>query len=148
MTRQVEADVAGPVQPLRLKKRPHFLRAAGGRKLHSALFTLQAIRRPLDEGLEPRVGFTVTKKVGNAVERNRIRRRLREVVRVTPDLGIKPSHDYVIVARRSVLGQPFSGLASSLRDLIGRFDRPPTPGGARRDRSTDVPRGEARPERG
>ena len=59
----------------RLRQRADFIAAAGGRKLATAAFVLQARER--DDGGPARVGFTVSKKVGNAVERNRVRRRLR-----------------------------------------------------------------------
>ena len=63
----------------RLTQRADFLAAARAAKAPAAAFVLQARKRD-DEG-PVRFGFTVTKKVGNAVERNRVRRRLREVVR-------------------------------------------------------------------
>ena len=129
--------VGEPVEPLRLKARPLFLRASGGRKVHSALFTLQAVARPEGEALVPRVGFTVTKKVGNAVERNRIKRRLREAVRIAPQLGLKPTHDYVIVARRAVLDAPFPALGHGLGAALTKAHAPnraPKPSGAVADR--------------
>ena len=84
-----------------------------------ALFTIQAVDRASDQAA--RVGFTVTKKVGGAVERNRIKRRLREVVRTAPDLGIEPSHDYVIVARRTVLAASSRGLVAGLKSAIRKL---------------------------
>ena len=63
----------------RLRQRADFLAAATGRKVATAAFVLQARER--DDGGPVRVGFTVSRKVGNAVERNRVRRRLREIVR-------------------------------------------------------------------
>ena len=64
----------------RLRQRADFLAAATGVKIPAAAFVLQAKRRG-DQG-PARFGFTVSKKVGNAVERNRVRRRLREIVRL------------------------------------------------------------------
>jgi ribonuclease P protein component len=64
------------------------------------------------------VGFTVTKKHGNAVERNRMRRRLKEAVRLSAGFAMKPGHDYVIVARRDLLNAPFDALTRALRDRI------------------------------
>ena len=59
----------------------------------------------------PRFGFTVTKKVGNSVIRNRIRRRLREAIRLTdPTSPPKPGHDYVLVARIEALTAPFDDM--------------------------------------
>jgi ribonuclease P protein component len=65
--------------PRRLKKRSEFLRAARGNRAGRSAFSLQAIAA---QAAEPGVGFTVTKKTGNAPERNRIRRRLREAARL------------------------------------------------------------------
>jgi ribonuclease P protein component len=63
----------------------------------------------------PRVGFTVSKQVGNAVERNRVRRRLRELVRLASPAALRVSHDYVLIGRRSALKAPFG-------DMIKEFD--------------------------
>lgn len=89
---------------------------------------MQGVERSPGSGSEPRVGFTVTKKVGGAVERNRIRRRLREVVRLTPDLSMKSTHDYVIVARRSVLQVRCEALAEGLRLAFRKLSGRPSHG--------------------
>jgi len=68
----------------RLRQRADFLAAAAGTKVTAPAFLLQARKRG-DEG-PVRFGFTVSKKVGNAVERNRVRRRLREIVRLSAGL--------------------------------------------------------------
>ena len=70
----------------RLRRRADFLKAAGGRKVSTPAFVLQSVRRA--DGDVVRVGFTVSRKVGTAVERNRVRRRLREVVELGQNLGI------------------------------------------------------------
>ena len=57
---------------------------------------------------DARFGFTVTKKVAGAVGRNRIRRRLKEALRVSGALGARPGRDYVFVARRAALDAPLS----------------------------------------
>ena len=62
-----------------------------------------------------RVGFTVSKKVGNAVERNRVRRRLREVVRLSPPARMRPGHDYVLIGRRAALNAPFERIERGVR---------------------------------
>ena len=66
----------------------------------------------------PRVGFTVTKKTGNAVERNRIRRRLREAAKKTMHVGgaarFQPGFDYVLIARREAISAPFPTLLDNL----------------------------------
>ena len=66
----------------RLRQRADFLAAASGAKAPATAFVLQARNRR--DSAPARVGFTVSKKVGGAVERNRVRRRLREVVRLSP----------------------------------------------------------------
>jgi ribonuclease P protein component len=102
----------------RLKKRADFLAAAGGGKAPGAAFVLQARQRP-DEG-PPRVGFTVSKKVGNAVERNRVRRRLRAIVRLAAAGRMHAGHDYVLIGRRTALNWPFERLT---RDFEGALRR-------------------------
>jgi len=102
--------------PARLKTRPDFVRASRGGRVHSRSFSLQVFRRePVGDPVAGcRIGLTVTKKVGCAVERNRIKRRLREALRA-PDLAALPDHDYVIVARRDALTVGFAGLVGELR---------------------------------
>jgi ribonuclease P protein component len=96
----------------RLRQHADFLAAAQGAKVATAGFVLQARARK-DSG-PIRVGFTVSRKVGNAVERNRVRRRLREIVRQSA--AICRGHDYVLVGRRAALGVPFER-------LVEEFDR-------------------------
>src|SRR5262249_12026069 len=91
--------MAAPVE--RLRKRTDFLGAATGPRASAAEFVLQT-RARADTG-PPRVGFTVSKKVGNAVERNRVRRRLREIVRLSDAARLRPGNDYVLVGRRAAL---------------------------------------------
>ena len=107
--------------PARLKTRPEFIRVGKGRRVYGRCLGLQLARR--DDGVgrglsECRVGLTVTKKVGGAVERNRIKRRLREALRA-PGLATDAAHDYVIVARRDALTVPFTGLIADLRKCFG-----------------------------
>lgn len=101
----------------RLKSRPQFLFVREGEKRKGPLFLLE-LRDRQEPDKPPRVGFTVTKKHGNAVERNRMRRRLKEAVRLSAGFAMQPGHDYVIVARRDVLGASFNTLQASLRDRI------------------------------
>jgi ribonuclease P protein component len=68
----------------------------------------------------PRVGFTVSKQVGNAVERNRVRRRLRELVRCAPPTVLRPGHDYVLIGRRSALKASFADMAKELDGAVRR----------------------------
>jgi ribonuclease P protein component len=104
----------------RLRQRADFLAAATGFRISAAGFVLQARRRS-DEG-PARVGFTVSKKVGNAVERNRVRRRLREIVRLSP-LPLLRGHDYVLVGRRAALSLPFARIAQDYEGALERVTK-------------------------
>ena len=105
----------------RLKSRPQFLAVREGEKRRGSLFLIEVLDRKLPDA-EPRVGFTVTKKHGNAVERNRMRRRLRDAVRLHGGFAMQPGHDYVVVARRDVLTAPFDKLAG---ELVRRIESRP-----------------------
>lgn len=120
----------------RLTKRADFLAAAQGRKAHGALLTLQA--KPRGDESEARLGFTVTRKVGTATERNRIRRRLRAVTRAIADEAALPGHDYVIVARRAVLDAPFDVLTTALGAAFRRVHAAEPKGAPRSRRADDV----------
>jgi ribonuclease P protein component len=109
--------MAAPVE--RLRKRVDFLGAASGRRISAATFVLQA-RVRADTG-PPRVGFTVSKKVGNAVERNRVRRRLREIVRLSDAARFRPGNDYVVVGRRAALTEPFARLIEDFHQAVERI---------------------------
>jgi ribonuclease P protein component len=114
----------------RLKQRADFLAAAAaGAKGHTAGFVLQM--RSRDDAGPARVGFTVSKKVGNAVARNRVRRRLREIVRGTPEQALRTGCDYVLIGRQSAIALPFDRL---VRDLSGALDQIGTPSKARSSR--------------
>jgi ribonuclease P protein component len=103
--------------PGRLKNRPDFLAVQAGEKRRGSTFLMEVLDRNTPEA-DARVGFTVTKRQGNAVERNRMRRRLKEAVRLSAGFSMKPGHDYVIVARRDVLNVPFGQLKSLLNERI------------------------------
>jgi ribonuclease P protein component len=102
----------------RLRHRADFLAAATGTRAQASAFTLQARRRE-DEG-PARVGFTVSKKVGNAVERNRVRRRLREMVRLSAVGPMRVGFDYVLIGRRAALAQPFGALLTDFATALSR----------------------------
>lgn len=102
----------------RLKRRTDFRAAAAGMRTSGGAFVLQA-RRRADEGLV-RVGFTVSRQVGNAVERNRVRRRLRELVRRTATERLRAGHDYVLVGRPAALAASFGDM---VRELDAALDR-------------------------
>ena len=102
----------------RLRHRADFLAAANGSRAPAADFVLQV--RARRDGGPVRVGFTVSKKVGNAVERNRVRRRLRDVVRRSPADNMAPGHDYVLIGRRAALHAPFARLIEELDQALRR----------------------------
>jgi ribonuclease P protein component len=101
----------------RLKRRREFVRAAA-RGARSA--TRGLVLQALDRGDEApaRIGFTVTKKVGNAVQRNRVRRRLREAARAVMPQGAHAGCDYVVIGRRETLTRPFEGLRQDFEQAL------------------------------
>ena len=103
----------------RLRQRAEFLAVAAGAKIPSEAFVLQARRR--DDEAPPRVGFTVSRKVGGAVERNRVRRRFKEAVRRCASADMRPGHDYVIVGRRAALTTDFARLMGELTRSLTRL---------------------------
>lgn len=104
--------------PRRLGKRAEFLAVRRGEKRRGRLFLLEVLDRG-DAGAA-RVGFTVTKKVGNAVVRNRIRRRLREAVRLHAAADMAAGNDYVIVGREELIAAPFGEIAGELSRRVRR----------------------------
>ena len=100
----------------RLKQRADFLAAAGGAKVHRPGFILQL--RDRDDTNPPRVGFTVSKKVGNSVERNRVRRRLREIVRLSDASRLQPGRDYVLVGRKNALELSYDRLTADFSNAL------------------------------
>ncbi|MBF0852892.1 ribonuclease P protein component [Gluconobacter wancherniae] len=103
--------------PGRLKKRPQFLRVAGkGRKVATPGMVTQVLQE--DGANEARVGFTVTKKVGNSVIRNRTRRRLREALRLVAREDGLPSGDFVLIGRDGTRKRKFPLLVEDLRKAL------------------------------
>ena len=82
---------------------------------------------------QPRFGFTVTKQSGGAVQRNRIRRRLKEALRLLNPLPARPGHDYVILARPEALSMPFLALQGELIRALGKIDAGKNGAPVRRD---------------
>ena len=105
----------------RLKQRADFVAASGGPRMAGPAFVVQT--RARDDGGPVRVGFTVTKKVGTATERNRVRRRLRELVKRLDVISMRPHHDYVIVGRRAALDRGFETMFNDLRSALSRLER-------------------------
>jgi ribonuclease P protein component len=117
----------------RLKRRTDFRAIAqAGARAPAQPFVLQALRRDAAgsaAGPVVRIGFTVSKQVGNAVVRNRVRRRLREMVRLKPETAFAAGHDYVLIGRRNALTYPFGDMA---RELDGALRRVATGAGNKR----------------
>ena len=108
----------------RLKQRKDFLRLAHAKRVHSTSFVLQARNRGDAQAL--RVGFTCSKKVGNAVARNRAKRRLREIARlILPRFG-QAGHDYVLIGRANVTASTkFTALQDELLASLRKLQAKP-----------------------
>jgi ribonuclease P protein component len=104
----------------RLRQRADFLAAASGLRVTTPGFIVQGRRR--DDTGPCRVGYTVSKKVGSAVERNRVRRRLRELVRRNGAPLLQPRCDYVLVGRRVALSRDFGAMGEELGSALKRLD--------------------------
>jgi ribonuclease P protein component len=120
------ADTDTDIVPLdRLKRRGDFLRVARGAKWATPGLILQAAPRPsaTGESASPaaRVGFTVSRKVGGSVERNRARRRLREAARLVMPAGARPAIDYVLIGRHTTLSRPWAQLVHDLETALSRI---------------------------
>jgi len=115
-----------PFKIERLKKRPDFLACAQASHCARGAVLVQA--RPRDSEPLIRAGFTATRRIGGAVERNRAKRRLREAARLLlPALG-SPGFDYVFVARGGVTTRPWPRLLDDVKSALIRLaadrDRP------------------------
>lgn len=100
-----------------LRQRADFLRTASAKSKGTAGFHLQARRRDDDDPM--RVGFTCSKKIGNAVARNRAKRRLREIARLELPAHGRAGWDYVLIGRRDVTAAlPFEQLRADLRRAL------------------------------
>lgn len=111
----------------RLKRRPEFLAVAGTRRKHVAPGLILQVRRH-DERQRPapgeppiRLGLTASRKVGNAVVRNRARRRLREAARQILTAHAAPGHDFVLVARAATAERPWTELLGDLTAALKRL---------------------------
>ncbi len=120
-------DEAGqaPLLLATIKKRADFQRVRGGVKWSGHGFLMEGKARPASEpGIGARFGLTITKKIGGAVQRNRIRRRLKEALRRLPAALARPDMDYVIVARGPALDMPFASLLVELETALKRIAKP------------------------
>lgn len=134
----------------RLRRRPDFLAAAQGRRFHTERMSAQGrLREPGEqrdgapaEGLF--LGFTITKRVGHATERNRIRRRLRSALDAAAQDAPEIGADVVVIARRPALDAPFESLIEDLRRALRSVTRPSGPKPASSDQPSNPVRGPRR----
>ena len=123
----------------RLKRRAEFLQvAAANRKWVAPGLILQVRRQPEPQTAETeaaaapavaeviraepiRVGFTASRKVGGAVERNRARRRLKAAAAQVLPVRAEPGHDYVLIARSETLTRPYALLLADLERALARL---------------------------
>lgn len=127
----VEPKIAAKVKSMeRLKRRTDFKAAAQGAKAPAGAFVLQARQRAGGgrDGGPARIGFTVSRHVGNAVERNRVRRRLRDMVRLSPAPALRPGHDYVLIGRRAALAADFGDMTRQFDAALRRIHAAPRSG--------------------
>jgi ribonuclease P protein component len=113
------------LRPERLKNRRNFLRVArcGNKWVMPGLIVQVDPNRGKKPEDTMRVGFTVSKKVGNAVARNRVRRRLRAAADdVLPTVG-RPGRDYVVIGRRAALRRSFADLTEDLKIAVNKSER-------------------------
>jgi ribonuclease P protein component len=133
----------GALPLVTLKRRAAFQRIRKGARWAGPAFVLEARMRGERDGAmsSPRFGFTVTRQVGKAVERNRIRRRLKAAVRNLQKDHARPDFDYVLIARRFALEQAYAALVADLETALDRVND-----GGKRDRRGSSGRSRHEPE--
>jgi len=102
-----------------LKKRAEFLACAKGSACARGAVVIQALPQPERPGIG--AGFTATKKIGNAVARNRAKRRLREAARLLLPVHGRPAHDYVFIARQGAGDRPWPRLLDDVKSALIRL---------------------------
>lgn len=118
-TGQSSAVLLGPPLTV-LSQRRDFQRAARGKRVAMAGFVLQTFERPAGDAQGIRIGYTCSKKVGNAVARNRAKRRLREIARAVLPQRAKLGFDYVLIGRKTATAAlPYSTLLADLEKALG-----------------------------
>ena len=127
----------------RLTKRPDFVAAASGRRFHTERMSVQARLRE-GSGLGLRFGLTVTKRVGHATERNRIKRRLRAAIPTAGQDFAMLDADVVIIGRRDILSADFDVLIDDLRRALRAVTKPKSSPLAERSPSSPPSNGERR----
>ena len=119
--------MAEPFKIERLKSRPQFLAAAKGVSEARGAVVVQRLDRR--DGVDTvRLGFTATRKVGNAVIRNRAKRRLREAARAATPLLAVPGSDYVFIARMGTVDRPWDRLLDDVKSALTRLATQGAPG--------------------
>ncbi len=103
------------MSPIRLKKRSDFVATAKAQRYYGKYIVVESRERKESEFDYARLGFTVTKKAGNAVVRNRIKRRLRAATELLEGIFL-PNRDYVIIARTQCAHMPFDDLKSHIEE--------------------------------
>jgi len=127
-----------------LKKRSDFLRVrAAGKRWAAPGLVLQAAPAPEADAGQVRVGYTASRRVGNAVARNRAKRRLRAAVAHVMPASAQSGCDYVVIARAATLTRPFDALIGDLSAALARIGAPAggRAPGARRRGAAGWPRG-------
>jgi len=117
-----------------LKKRAEFLRVRSGQRWSTPAFVLEARARAdaAPSEAEARFGFTVSKKIGGAVVRNRVRRRLRALVAALEPARVRPGYDYVLIARPGAIARTYRDLQADLEQALkGVHQRQPARRGQR-----------------
>ena len=124
-----------------LKRRKDFQSVRKGRRFATGAFVLEGRQRTATGVAEQaRFGFTVARAVGGAVERNRIRRRLKAAVKSLQMSHARHDFDYVVVARRPALDAKFEALVRELARGLDRLHRPPPPPPDRAGGANEQPR--------